>query len=169
VFEPIAAFVELVDDAPVPTLHVGGELDVAVAGTLRDHLDLAIAAATGDVLIDLVRVTFLDSTTICELIRAHVALCNVGHGVVVADAAPVARGASRSAVCPTAFPSRAISTSAAVGLSRVARSTRTCLSTGAPSPPVGDGVDDPQTPAALGTGDVGHLRPRRVVVVELDP
>ena len=87
--EPIVAFVELVDDAPVPTVRVGGELDVAVAPTLRDHLDLAIAAGSGDVLIDMAGVTFLDSTAVCELVRAHVALCDVGHSLVVADPAPV--------------------------------------------------------------------------------
>ena len=87
--EPVLTFVEVVDDAPVPTVRVGGELDSEVARTLRDHLDRAIAAASGDVLVDMAGVTFLDSTAVGELVRAHMALYQVGQSLVVADATPV--------------------------------------------------------------------------------
>jgi anti-anti-sigma factor len=39
-----------------------GEVDLATIGTLREHVDEAVAAGTGRVILDLRRTTFLDST-----------------------------------------------------------------------------------------------------------
>jgi anti-sigma B factor antagonist len=51
-------------------LEVGGELDLATADALREHLDLIVEGGTGDVVVDMSAVTFCDSVTLCLLVGA---------------------------------------------------------------------------------------------------
>jgi anti-anti-sigma factor len=53
------------------TLQPTGEVDMATAAQLRDRLEAVIDASTGDVVVDLVDVTFLDSTGLVVLLAAH--------------------------------------------------------------------------------------------------
>ncbi len=169
--ESIVAFVELVDDAPVPTVRVGGELDAAVAPTLRDQLDLAIAAGSGDVLIDMAGVTFLDSTAVNELVRAHVALCDAGRSLVVADLAPVVTRTFAITGLLDSCP-RWSDQDERGGGSQQSCSLHTYLpvSVGAQPHPSVTASTMRRPPAAPGIGGGGHLRAHRVVVVvNLDP
>ena len=50
---------------------VAGEVDVATAPALRDRLDQAVRREEGPVVVDLVGVTFIDSTGLGVLIGAH--------------------------------------------------------------------------------------------------
>jgi anti-anti-sigma factor len=50
-------------------LQISGELDVASVEELREQIDAAIGQSTPTVVIDLVRLTFMDSTGIALLIR----------------------------------------------------------------------------------------------------
>jgi len=48
----------------VPILHVRGEIDVATAPQLRDHLQSCVAKNKSTIIVDLLAVTFLDSTAL---------------------------------------------------------------------------------------------------------
>jgi len=50
---------------------VAGEVDVATAPALRDCLDQSVRRGAGPVVVDLRRVTFIDSTGLGVLIGAH--------------------------------------------------------------------------------------------------
>ena len=50
---------------------VAGEVDVATAPALRDRLDQAVRREEGPVVVDLLGVTFIDSTGLGVLIGAH--------------------------------------------------------------------------------------------------
>ncbi len=50
---------------------VAGEVDVATAPQLRDRLDAAIDRGPSTLVVDLLRVSFLDSTALGVLIGAH--------------------------------------------------------------------------------------------------
>lgn len=50
---------------------VAGEVDVATAPSLREHLYQAVDRATGPVIVDLLAVTFIDSTALGVLIGAR--------------------------------------------------------------------------------------------------
>lgn len=60
---------ECVDGTSVVT--VSGEVDVATAPAVRDCLDQVISRDRGPVVVDLVGVTFIDSTGLGVLIGAH--------------------------------------------------------------------------------------------------
>ena len=60
------------------TIRVGGELDMYAAPTLRDALAGALDAGAPRVLVDLVEVTFVDSTTIGVLAAASRELREAG-------------------------------------------------------------------------------------------
>jgi anti-anti-sigma factor len=60
---------EVVDDAGKVRLVLSGELDLAVAGMLRDRLS-QLRKAGCDVRLDLVELDFIDSSGLRELIRA---------------------------------------------------------------------------------------------------
>jgi anti-anti-sigma factor len=53
---------------------VEGEVDISNAPQLRLTLSRVIAAGEGDVAVDVGAVTFIDSSGLAELIRAHLAL-----------------------------------------------------------------------------------------------
>jgi anti-sigma B factor antagonist len=52
----------------VPVISVAGEIDVATAPTLRDHLAVHEEAGAGVVVVDLLGVSFLDSTALGVLV-----------------------------------------------------------------------------------------------------
>jgi anti-sigma B factor antagonist len=74
---------EAVEGAVVIALE--GELDLAAAEPLRNHVD----STTGSALVlDLRLVTFVDSSALRELLRAHAALRDAGGELVLAGVGP---------------------------------------------------------------------------------
>jgi len=63
-----------------------GEIDLAVAGELRDHLLRLLDAGATNLIVDLGGVSFLDSTGLTALMTAHRRAEIVGGRVVVARA-----------------------------------------------------------------------------------
>ena len=61
----------------IARLELGGELDAATVSALRDHLDLLVESGTGDVELDMERVTFCDATALSALVGAHLQLASV--------------------------------------------------------------------------------------------
>jgi anti-sigma B factor antagonist len=57
-------------DGAIPTITVGGEIDVATAPQLRECLHRVIAQGNATVVLDLLDVTFLDSTALGVLVGA---------------------------------------------------------------------------------------------------
>lgn len=53
------------------TVAVAGEIDIATAPDLRAHLDAAIDRGSSPVVVDLLSVTFIDSTGLGVLVNAH--------------------------------------------------------------------------------------------------
>jgi len=82
--------VEVIDDGRGSAVRVVGELDMAVAGWLSAELDRAIEGCDGDVTVNLAAVTFVDSTGLSALLRAHAALVALGRRHVVDAPAPAA-------------------------------------------------------------------------------
>jgi anti-sigma B factor antagonist len=60
--------VDEVDNGDSLRVVVRGELDVATAPTLRERLHAAVDRSTGPVIVDLLAVTFIDSTALGVLI-----------------------------------------------------------------------------------------------------
>jgi anti-sigma B factor antagonist len=52
----------------IPVLSVAGEIDVATAPELRDHLQACVTKNNSTIVVDLVDVTFLDSTALGVLV-----------------------------------------------------------------------------------------------------
>jgi anti-sigma B factor antagonist len=71
-------------------VRVKGEVDIYTAPQLWETLDAAIAGAPHELVVDLSEVTFLDSSGLSVLVRAHKRLRPV-------DATVVVRGASEQA------------------------------------------------------------------------
>ena len=65
---------------------VHGEIDLYTAPRLWDALDAAIAETPSELVIDLTDVTFLDSTGLNTLVRAHKRLQPISGSVVVRGA-----------------------------------------------------------------------------------
>ena len=63
----------------ITTLAVRGELDLASSPLLRDALERASAAGAGLVIIDLRELTFMDSTGLSVLVKAHRQALDAGH------------------------------------------------------------------------------------------
>lgn len=59
-----------VNSGPLTTLQIGGVLDLATAPSLREYLVSVIDAGTGDVVIDLADVDFLESSGLSVLVAA---------------------------------------------------------------------------------------------------
>lgn len=82
-------------DAPpegVVVLELAGELDLVVSKRLRTLIDGAVAESPRLVVADIAEVSFMDSTMLRELLRAHRTLEEKGSRLVVAAAqAPVQR------------------------------------------------------------------------------
>jgi anti-sigma B factor antagonist len=69
-------------------LDVGGELDLATVGAFRQHLELLVEAATGDVDVDMALVTFCDATMLGALVTAYHRLTPVDRDLHVINASP---------------------------------------------------------------------------------
>ena len=61
-FEALRLFI--INAGSIARLEVGGELDLATVDALREHLDLLVESGTGDVEVDMARVTFCDATAL---------------------------------------------------------------------------------------------------------
>jgi anti-anti-sigma factor len=75
----------------VVVLDLGGELDLAVSGRLRELVDEVTAEKPSLVVADLAEVGFMDSTVLRELLRAHREVNVQGGRLVVAGAQPTVR------------------------------------------------------------------------------
>ena len=77
------------EDAGAVVLTVGGELDVAAAPSLSEKLNEVIRLRHGDVVVDLSRVSFVDSTGLAVLLNALRRLTRARRrmGVVIGDGA----------------------------------------------------------------------------------
>jgi anti-sigma B factor antagonist len=80
--------IEQRDDRGVPVVAVAGEIDVATAPQLRECLHAVISEGQSTVVLDLLAVTFLDSTALGVLVGALKRCRELGGElhVVVADA-----------------------------------------------------------------------------------
>lgn len=93
-FQPPVAFRMETVDAPegVALLVMAGEVDLATSGGFRSHVEKAIDRGARGLVVDLAEVTFIDSTMLRELLRAHHDLAGAGGRLVLAAVgAPVAR------------------------------------------------------------------------------
>ena len=70
--------------APGLILHVAGELDVATAPRFRARLDRALDAGVREIVIDLSRVTFVDSIALAAVMAARQRLMPDGRLALVA-------------------------------------------------------------------------------------
>jgi anti-sigma B factor antagonist len=82
--------VEYIDDGFAVTIRAVGELDMAAAGLLSAEFDRAMESSAGDVTVNLSAVTFMDSTGLSALLRAHAALGALDRRLVVHAPAPAA-------------------------------------------------------------------------------
>ena len=64
-------------------VRVTGEIDLATAAELRQHLNSVVAAGTGDIDLDLSDVTFLDSSGLVVLLAARQVLHDAHHRLTV--------------------------------------------------------------------------------------
>jgi anti-sigma B factor antagonist len=82
----------ITNTAPRCRLEVGGEIDLATIGALRDHLALLVESATGDVDVDMAGVVFCDATVLRVLLAARQTLDADGrHIQIINPSAPTAR------------------------------------------------------------------------------
>ena len=87
--DPVDGFiVEFGADGSDVELRVVGDVDLGTVHVLAADLDRAIAGFAGTVTVNLGAVTFLDSTGLCALLRAHRALGAAGRSLVVAEPGP---------------------------------------------------------------------------------
>lgn len=70
---------------PGLVLHVAGELDVATAPRFRARLDRALDAGVQEIVVDLTRVTFIDSISLAGLLAVRRRLGPDGRLAVVAN------------------------------------------------------------------------------------
>ena len=75
----------------VVVLELGGELDLAISGRLRELVDQLTAEQPSLLVADLAEVGFMDSTILRELLRAHREVNSQGGRMVVAGAQPTVR------------------------------------------------------------------------------
>ena len=89
-FDALRLFIT--NTGPIARLEIGGELDLATVGALRDHLDLLVQSGTGDVEVDMELVTFCDASGLSALVAAHHQLAAVGRTLrIVGASSRVAR------------------------------------------------------------------------------
>jgi anti-anti-sigma factor len=91
---PPAAFRVEVLPAPAGTLvlKLVGEHDLAASAGFRERVEAALGAGVRNVVIDMEETTFIDSSMLKELLRAHAAAGDAGGRMIVtAVAAPVER------------------------------------------------------------------------------
>lgn len=85
-------FVVLANDASDDTVvWLAGEHDLSSAGELVQAIATAMASGRSDVVIDLSRVEFMDSTTIDQILAARTRLGAEGRTARVRDPSPAAR------------------------------------------------------------------------------
>jgi anti-sigma B factor antagonist len=72
--------------ASLSRLDIGGEIDLATIGALRDHLALLVEFGTGDIDVDMADVTFCDATILRVLLAAHQALDASGRDIQIINA-----------------------------------------------------------------------------------
>ena len=65
------------------TLDIAGDVDMATASELAARLEAVIDASTGDVTLDLIEVSFIDSTGLIVLVTAHRRLGAEGRRLIV--------------------------------------------------------------------------------------
>lgn len=70
-------------EGPGLILHVSGELDLATVPELRARLHRALSSGASGVVVDLSRVTFIDSTALAALVAARAKLGPDRLGIVV--------------------------------------------------------------------------------------
>lgn len=75
----------------VVVLELGGELDLAISGRLRELVDQLTAEQPSLLVADVAEVGFMDSTILRELLRAHREVNRQGGRMVVAGAQPTVR------------------------------------------------------------------------------
>jgi len=75
----------------VVLLVLAGEIDLATSGQFRDAIEGALAAPGSSVVIDMTDVTFMDSTMLRELLRAHKEIDAGGGRLVIAGAQAAVR------------------------------------------------------------------------------
>lgn len=75
-------------EAGQAVVDLAGELDLAVAGDLRALLEGVAADGPQLVVIDVTEVSFIDSTVLREILRAHHAVTGAGGRMVIAGPQP---------------------------------------------------------------------------------
>jgi anti-anti-sigma factor len=68
------------------SIAVEGELDLSNKSVLRSHLDYVIADAPGDIELDLDDVSYLDSSSLAEILDAHSRLLDLGRHLRITKA-----------------------------------------------------------------------------------
>lgn len=79
-----------IDDRTVIVV-LDGEVDISSVGTLRACLDHVLADSYESVVIDLAGVTFLDSSGLAVVARAHVSLQEMGRHLRLSNPSPSVR------------------------------------------------------------------------------
>ena len=69
-------------------LTLAGELDLAAAPTVREHLESAAATGAHSIVLDMAEVTFVDSSALRELLRADSALRGAGRTLILTAVPP---------------------------------------------------------------------------------
>jgi anti-sigma B factor antagonist len=90
---PIAPLlaVDRLDDDPGTTLRLSGELDLSSAGELEAAIGDVQASGRGPLILDLAALTFMDSTGMAVLARAHRAGLQADRPVILANLGAQAR------------------------------------------------------------------------------
>ena len=74
-----------------PIVTMAGEYDVAIAAPLSETFSVAIARDDGDLVVDLIDVSFMDAATVSVLVRAAVFLREHGRVLRLRDPSPCNR------------------------------------------------------------------------------
>jgi anti-sigma B factor antagonist len=83
---PVFAIQELPAPEGVLLLELSGEVDLATSGRFREHVEAARQRGTTSVVVDMSEVSFVDSTMLRELLKAHNELAAAGGRFVLAGA-----------------------------------------------------------------------------------
>ncbi|HSV67957.1 MAG TPA: STAS domain-containing protein [Mycobacteriales bacterium] len=80
--------IQPVVDGQTTTLYVAGEVDLATAGELRQAAFIALDAGATELIIDLYKVTFLDSTGLAVLVALNNQTTDTGAHLTVRGSSP---------------------------------------------------------------------------------
>ena len=75
----------------IAVLVIAGEADLATSGRFREHVEKAMDAKVRGLVADVAEVTFMDSTMLRELLRAHREMEAAGSRFVLAGVQPEVR------------------------------------------------------------------------------